>query len=416
MNTNIIEAHEFIAKAREALKSGNKETARDLGEKAALLAPDMEDAWLVLTAADSNPEDALAYAQKALELNPASVRARKAVEWAMGQLKQAQVAPEQSQRAGNMRGAAEAGKSVKKDEASVARPVKREAQKSPPAPEKKSNNKRSLIYVAVLVGLVVCIVLGFAAWSAFNNPAFASFLPANNNTPVQENHWAQVDIPKPGITPIDVSAFAPQPTSVVILPAPIATSVPTNIPTQVPTLAPTDLPTSIPTEAPTATPEVTETPGVMAMDILADTPTSVYVPPTNAPNAPPVVVAAGSGGGNGGAHWIDVNLSTQSVNAYEGDTVVNSFIVSTGTWLTPTVTGKYKIWIKFKTTDMAGPGYYLPNVPYVMYFYKGYGLHGTYWHNNFGTPMSHGCVNLRTSDAEWLYYWAVVGTVVNVHY
>ena len=45
---------------------------------------------------------------------------------------------------------------------------------------------------------------------------------------------------------------------------------------------------------------------------------------------------------------------------------------------------------------MSGPGYYLPGVPYVMYFYQGYGLHGTYWHDNFGQPMSHGCVNLPT--------------------
>ena len=164
------------------------------------------------------------------------------------------------------------------------------------------------------------------------------------------------------------------------------------------------------TEAPTSTPEATETPGVMAMEVVVDTPTSAYVPPTNGP----AVVASGSG--KGGARWIDVNLSTQSVYAYEGDTVVNSFIVSTGTRYTPTVTGKFKIWIKFKSTTMSGPGYYLPNVPYAMYFYKGYGLHGTYWHNNFGTPMSHGCVNLRTSDAEWLYYWASEGTVVNVHY
>jgi lipoprotein-anchoring transpeptidase ErfK/SrfK len=50
-----------------------------------------------------------------------------------------------------------------------------------------------------------------------------------------------------------------------------------------------------------------------------------------------------------------------------------------------------------------------------MYFYKGYGLHGTYWHNNFGTPMSHGCVNLSIPDAEWLYYWAPLGTSVKVH-
>ena len=75
MNQNIIEAREFIAQARAALKNGNKESARDLGEKAALIAPDLEDAWLVLTAADSNPEDALAYAQKA-QIGRASCRER----------------------------------------------------------------------------------------------------------------------------------------------------------------------------------------------------------------------------------------------------------------------------------------------------------------------------------------------------
>jgi lipoprotein-anchoring transpeptidase ErfK/SrfK len=65
---------------------------------------------------------------------------------------------------------------------------------------------------------------------------------------------------------------------------------------------------------------------------------------------------------------------------------------------------------------MAGPGYYLPNVPYVMYFFQGYGIHGTYWHNNFGTPMSHGCVNLTIEDSAWIFDFASVGTVVFVHY
>jgi lipoprotein-anchoring transpeptidase ErfK/SrfK len=50
-----------------------------------------------------------------------------------------------------------------------------------------------------------------------------------------------------------------------------------------------------------------------------------------------------------------------------------------------------------------------------MYFYKSYGIHGTYWHHNFGHPMSHGCVNMYTPDAEWMYYWASVGTLVNIH-
>jgi len=394
MNTNFIEARDFISKARVALKSGDKEAARDLGEKAALLAPDMEDAWLVLTAADSNPEDALAYAQKALELNPASLRARKGVEWAMERLNQAQANPGM------------ASPSVYDEAPAVANPANRETKKNPAATAKKSSN-RNLIYVAGGLGLIICIALAFAGWWAYKNLPIASFFSANNGATSNQIHWAQVNIPKPTVTPIDVSAFAPQPTSAAIDSA-IVADVPTAVPTAVATFAPTDLPTALPT----ATPEATETPGVMAMDILVDTPTSVYVPPAKAA-APPAAVAAN---GVSGERWIDVNLSTQSVYAYQGNTVVNSFIVSTGTSLHPTVTGRFKIWIKLKSTTMSGPGYYLPNVPYVMYFYKGYGLHGTYWHHNFGTPMSHGCVNLETSDAAWLYNWASEGTVVNVHY
>ena len=119
---------------------------------------------------------------------------------------------------------------------------------------------------------------------------------------------------------------------------------------------------------------------------------------------------------SGGTRWIDVDLTHQMTYAYEGNTIVNSFLVSTGTWQYPTVTGQYHIYVKYRYTDMSGPGYYLPNVPYTMYFYEGYALHGTYWHSNFGHPMSHGCVNLSIPDAGWLYNWASVGTLVNVHY
>ncbi|MBK9924861.1 MAG: L,D-transpeptidase [Anaerolineales bacterium] len=145
------------------------------------------------------------------------------------------------------------------------------------------------------------------------------------------------------------------------------------------------------------------------MEIIPNTPTSVYVPPTAGPK--PVYASTGNG-----ERWIDVDLTNQRTYAYEGDTLVNSFVVSTGTWATPTVTGQYNIYVKYRSARMSGPGYSLPNVPYIMYFYGSYGLHGTYWHNNFGTPMSHGCVNLTTDDAAWLYNWASVGTLVNVHY
>ncbi|MBX3063271.1 MAG: LysM peptidoglycan-binding domain-containing protein [Anaerolineae bacterium] len=111
-----------------------------------------------------------------------------------------------------------------------------------------------------------------------------------------------------------------------------------------------------------------------------------------------------------------VVLSEQRVYAYENGELLRNVLVSTGLPGTPTVVGEYNIYVKYQAQLMTGPGYYLPNVPYVMYFYRGYGLHGTYWHNNFGHPMSHGCVNLPTPEAEWFYNWAPVGTRVLVRW
>jgi lipoprotein-anchoring transpeptidase ErfK/SrfK len=129
---------------------------------------------------------------------------------------------------------------------------------------------------------------------------------------------------------------------------------------------------------------------------------------SSAPPAPPSVPTSG--------RWIDVNLSAQRVTAYQGGTAVRSTLCSTGLSGTPTPAGQFRIYVKYASTLMTGPGYYLPNVPYTMYFYRGYGLHGTYWHSNFGRPMSHGCINLPTSEAQWLFNWASVGTLVNIHY
>ncbi|WP_376788921.1 L,D-transpeptidase [Thermoflexus sp.] len=112
------------------------------------------------------------------------------------------------------------------------------------------------------------------------------------------------------------------------------------------------------------------------------------------------------------SRWILVDLSDQELTAYEGETPILRTKVSTGRPRTPTVVGTFRIYLKVRAQTMTGPGYWLPNVPYVMYFYQGYALHGTYWHNNFGQPMSHGCVNLPTPVAEQLYQWADLGTPV----
>lgn len=121
---------------------------------------------------------------------------------------------------------------------------------------------------------------------------------------------------------------------------------------------------------------------------------------------------------NGKAKKIVVQISTQMLFAYENGELVKQFKVSTGKLTTPTVLtadkGPFKIWAKLEKAHMVGPGYDTSDVPWTMYFYQGYALHGAYWHEDFGTPVSHGCVNLSVEDAKWLYYWAPIGTVVEV--
>jgi lipoprotein-anchoring transpeptidase ErfK/SrfK len=141
----------------------------------------------------------------------------------------------------------------------------------------------------------------------------------------------------------------------------------------------------------------------------------VAPPPTPVPPAPTAIPAPAETWEVDEARWIDVDLSDQTLTAYENGVSVRTTLVSSGLPGTPTPTGQFRIWIKFRSDDMEGPGYYIEDVPYVMYFYKGYGLHGVTWHGNFGHPMSHGCVNLPTKEAEWLFNWADVGTLVNVH-
>jgi lipoprotein-anchoring transpeptidase ErfK/SrfK len=115
---------------------------------------------------------------------------------------------------------------------------------------------------------------------------------------------------------------------------------------------------------------------------------------------------------------IFVDLTNQRLYAFEGKRLLYNFLVSTGKW-GRTPTGTFRIWIKLRYATMSGGSqalrtyYHLTNIPYVMYFYndeisksRGFSLHGTYWHDNFGHPMSHGCVNMRTSEVEQIYNWA----------
>jgi lipoprotein-anchoring transpeptidase ErfK/SrfK len=396
MNHQFIEARELIVKAREALRRGDKPSARQLGEQAARLMPGMEDVWLVLAASAPNPRDALAYAQRALKINPQSTRAQRGVEWASQQLRQA----------GNLQAQTQPKIVPNPAGAASSLPNKRAYQTAIAMPALQRQGRNWLLPILlILAGLMV---VSFFAFIVLTSPMLASLVSrVSAPAPTYEKLWAQSEIAKPKAAPAEVSGLLQSNTGN----APPAADAPPSNPE--PDVAPTATevpaatPTAIPTEEPTLVPAASETPPAVVMEIVAEPSTSESSAP--APSAP------GYASGNG-ERWIDVDLTNQAVYAYEGDMIVNSFIVSTGTWLTPTVTGQYKVYVKYRSASMSGPGYYLPDVPYIMYFYKSYGLHGTYWHHNFGTPMSHGCVNLRTEDAAWLYSWASVGTVVNVHY
>jgi lipoprotein-anchoring transpeptidase ErfK/SrfK len=341
--------------AWKAMQRGNRREARRWAEKAARIIPDREEPWLIL-AANANPRASLAYLDQALHINPESVRARQGRHWAIQRLRKAQQNP----------------KFFQPTPLQISQPLTTQPNKRAPA---------WLFYVSVLI-----LVTSLIVW--LGTPYLSGAA-----------RGAGVNIPA-----MALALFMPSST-------PTSTSTPTTTPTFTPTntFTPTPTPTLTPTETPTATSTATLTP--------TDTPI-----PTNTPEPPPTEVEEETSsnylpeGVSKKERWIDVDLTNQMAHAFEGKKLVQSFVVSTGTWQTPTVTGLYRIYVKYEAADMAGPGYYLPDVPYVMYFYKGYGLHGTYWHNNFGTPMSHGCVNLTTEDSGWLFNWASVGTVVNIHY
>jgi hypothetical protein len=108
--------------------------------------------------------------------------------------------------------------------------------------------------------------------------------------------------------------------------------------------------------------------------------------------------------------WIEIGLFEQTLAAYEGDRMVYATLVSSGLPQWATVEGLFRIHSKYTFSPMDGreglPDFYsLEDVPWSMYFFHDYALHGAYWHDGFGWQHSHGCVNLAPLDAKWLYDW-----------
>src|SRR3990172_783503 len=141
MNQRFAESRESVIQAREALRRGDTTQARQWAEHAAELAPQSEDAWLIL-AALAGPRDSLDYIRKALQVNPNSPRARKGMEWAMDRLRATPVAKANAE---NNRSAS-----------------------NPPRSTNRKTKRGFLL--PIMLALLGCIVVGFAAWSAVTSP------------------------------------------------------------------------------------------------------------------------------------------------------------------------------------------------------------------------------------------------------
>jgi lipoprotein-anchoring transpeptidase ErfK/SrfK len=321
--------------AKEAFADGQRTQARRLARKAAQVAPDQEEPWLLL-AALATPRGSLEYLKQALTINPRSARAKKALRWA-------EERAENANKGGDLR--------------TIALTMPR--------------------WSNVVLFALLMAATGFALFAWLRPPS------VDNNLRFVSAAAAQ-----------EINALFPTSTS-----TPTATHTSTNTSSPTPSSSPTNTPT--PTETATAT------------ETFTPTATSTNVANPEAINKLFVELPNGLGPVE---RWIDIDLTAQTLSAYEGGDLVNHFVISSGRGGSPTVTGQFNVWAKVRIQAMSGVGYYIENVPWVMYFYKDYGIHGTWWHNNFGTPMSAGCINMSIPDAEWMYGWASIGTIVKVHY
>lgn len=356
---------EFIHQARLAVKAGDRAQARRWLQQAARQDPQNYRVWLWLASVAPSPQASLEYIRRAEMLNPGDTRVLEARAWAERQLNLATAVTPSSP------------------------PIAPKAAHAPPPPV--TDHKWWGVLAALLAGFIlVAGLMIVSVWRQRQAPVTAQppSLVANSMAVLPENSAPEGNVRTAVNTAVTPTPATPTPTA--FMPAkqlgandgqPRATW--TVTPTPTPTFTPT--PTWVPTFVSSTGKEYQSRPyGVGLYE-----------------------------------KWVDVDLSSQTLTAYVGNDPVYSTLISSGTWEHPTVTGQFRIWLTYESQTMDGRllgyDYYLENVPYVMYFYNDYALHGTFWHNNFGTPMSHGCVNMATSDAGWLYNWASVGTLVNVH-
>lgn len=240
--------------------------------------------------------------------------------------------------------------------------------------------------IRLLAGLWLILLLfsiGLIIFFVTTSPASASIISVfGSPTATQENLWAYADLPKPTYTPI-------------------------------PVILPTDTPLPAATEVPATEVPSTETPGSMVMEIVDDTAVPAMVDGSNAP-----VVASGGG------KYILVDISEQHMYVYEGDTLIYSFVASTGI-NNATRVGMFAVQSKIPNAYGSTWNIWMPN--WLGIYWSGgleNGIHAlpilpngaTLWEGFLGRPVSYGCVVLGTYESQLLYDWAEIGTPVEIRW
>ena len=372
MASQSISPTQALKQATSALQRGDKHAARTWAQLAASLAPDIEEPWLIL-AAVARPHASIAYLERALEINPESKRARAGLVWAH-QLHAHQ--PKQPVSQTILAGSAQIN------------PTLPSGQPALQIPPKALAGSRISLPLLLLV-LAACLIAAWAFWPGAGSSVSAAIL--GNSGSARDSQilaWLPAGLVRPTDTPLPTST-------------PTATATPTATPTS----TPTDTPTATPVPTDTATPIPTATPQP------TDTPQPVVVQPAAAPQVP-----------EDGKKLIIVSISQQHVYAYQGGTLVYSFVASTG-GRNSTRTGTFSILDKIPKAYGSTWDFWMPD--WMGIYYAGDledGFHSLpllrngqrLWGDSLGTPVTYGCIVLGIQDSRTLYNWAEIGTTVQI--
>lgn len=394
--TDSVDPTQYLNAGIEAARAGKKQEARKYLR--AVLRADANHVpalfWLAFVA--PSPEESIRLLERVLALEPGNARAKAGLEWARRQL------PPADSPAVELPPAVDPPPLIDRQQLFDSQEGQTRAQKGRMA-QRARRTINPLLAVLLLLGGAALIVAGIWAVAFVPPDTLAAWLPVSTGQP------AAVAVAASDTQPV---AVGEPPAPGKIEPVPVEAAPPPSLTVAGDTIK---LPVQM-REMPVETLTVPD--ASLLLEPVQVAPVSAAAPPElllgpdkDAAGGPKLLKPVDASllayqPASPTEKWIEVNLTQQRVTAWEGNIPVMTFLSSTGLPGTPTVQGQYNIYWKLESTLMSGPGYYLPDVAYTMYFYAGYALHGAYWHENFGQPMSHGCVNLSNDNAKALFEWA----------